>query len=109
MAGLLEIIGPTDRVEVLGEKPIEATGESDEDLFIAWLREVLFVTQTSGWMFRRAEIDALEADRVRGRLLGEPYDEARHQIDTEVKAVTYHALQVVQTADGWEATVVFDL
>ena len=35
---------------------------------------------------------------------GEPLDPARHALGADVKGVTLHRLQVVQTPKGWEAT-----
>ena len=40
-----------------------------------------------------------------GTAWGEPLDPARHALDHEVKAITYHGLRVEQTADGWLAEV----
>ena len=40
---------------------------------------------------------------------GEPMDPARHEMDHEVKAITYHGLRVEQTADGWVAEVIVDI
>jgi SHS2 domain-containing protein len=36
-------------------------------------------------------------------------DESRHEMDHEVKAITYHGLKVEQTADGWYAEVIVDI
>ncbi len=41
---------------------------------------------------------------------GEPMDPVRHTMDHEVKAITYHGLQVQQDADGtWHAEVIVDI
>jgi len=42
-------------------------------------------------------------------LLGEPLDPARHEVRTEVKAVTYHALAVARRDGGWAGRVILDL
>jgi len=39
----------------------------------------------------------------------EPYDKTRHPLRTELKAVTYHQLEVVREGDGWRARVIFDV
>jgi SHS2 domain-containing protein len=39
----------------------------------------------------------------------EPYDEARHPLRTELKAVTYHQLEAVREGDGWRGRVIFDV
>ena len=40
---------------------------------------------------------------------GEPLDPARHLLNNEVKAITYHELKVEQTGDGWFAEVIVDI
>jgi SHS2 domain-containing protein len=40
---------------------------------------------------------------------GEKIDPGRHEIKTEIKAVTYHGLYLRQTERGWEAQVIFDV
>ena len=42
-------------------------------------------------------------------LQGEPLDPARHPIDTEIKAVTYHQIAVEQVGGRWQARVIFDI
>jgi SHS2 domain-containing protein len=39
----------------------------------------------------------------------EPYDEVRHPLRTELKAVTWHQLEAVRDGDGWRARVIFDV
>jgi SHS2 domain-containing protein len=40
---------------------------------------------------------------------GEPIDPSRHQIDDEVKAITWHALKVEQEGEEWTADVIIDV
>jgi SHS2 domain-containing protein len=46
---------------------------------------------------------------LQGRAAGERIDPAKHELEADVKGVTLHRLQVVPTAEGWEATVVLDV
>ena len=39
----------------------------------------------------------------------EPYDGDRHPLRTELKAVTYHQLEVVREGDHWRGRVIFDV
>ncbi len=39
----------------------------------------------------------------------EPFDPARHEVRTELKAVTYHRLEAVREKEGWRASVIFDV
>ena len=40
---------------------------------------------------------------------GEPIDPDRHVVHTEIKAITFHGLDVQQTDDGWTVQVIYDL
>ena len=40
---------------------------------------------------------------------GEPIDLGRHEIDVEVKAITWHGFKVEKTPDGWLAEVIVDI
>jgi SHS2 domain-containing protein len=44
-----------------------------------------------------------------GAAWGEPLDRARHVLEHEVKAITYHGLRVEKIADGWLAEVIVDI
>jgi len=37
------------------------------------------------------------------------YCPGRHVLKHEIKAVTYHQIQVSETESGWEARVIFDV
>ena len=39
----------------------------------------------------------------------EPYDAARHPLRTELKAVTWHQLEVTRENGAWRARVIFDV
>jgi SHS2 domain-containing protein len=40
---------------------------------------------------------------------GERLDPARHQIFTEIKAVTFHGMRLERGEKGWEAQIIFDV
>lgn len=39
----------------------------------------------------------------------EPVDPKRHELDMEIKAITYHGLKVERDGDGWLAEVIVDI
>jgi SHS2 domain-containing protein len=40
---------------------------------------------------------------------GEPIDFLRHEIDTEIKAITWHELKIEHVADGFQAEIIVDI
>lgn len=77
-------------------------------LWLDWLNELLFIYESERLVLSDFEVrvDRRGLDAV---VRGEKVDMQRHQLDHEVKAITYHDLRVEQTADGWEAEVIVDI
>jgi len=95
-----------------GEKSsrdLAGSGNDNESLLYAWLAEILAVADAEQLVFRRADVTAIGSGRVRGTLYGEPFDKAKHNAGTYIKAVTYHQLKVEHTAGGWKARVYLDV
>ncbi len=63
-------------------------------------------SQGSSW----GQATASECEgKLVAELSGEPFDQRRHRLRQEVKAVTYHQLAVEPVLGGWRARVVFDI
>ena len=80
-----------------------------EALLVAWLNHLLYLYDIDGFLGRDFDIIDLTPERLTARARGEIYDPERHVSNTAVKAATYHRLEIAQTADGWQATVILDL
>jgi SHS2 domain-containing protein len=111
-----------DQVAVLAgfearrELTITVREAAPPDALRALLAEALFRFETEGFVAVGAEVDVDERGgaqkdlRVTARLWGENADKRRHTLSTEIKAVTYHRLEVSRTPGGdWRATVLFDV
>jgi SHS2 domain-containing protein len=83
-------------------------GADREYLLFDWLRELLYRFDSQHLLFSRFEARVGETG-LEGSAWGEPLDPARHALAHEVKAITYHALKVERTADGWLAEVIVDI
>lgn len=71
-----------------------------------WLGEVLFLASTEGFLVTDAALE-LAGSSLRGTMRGEPGATAR--LRSEIKAVTYHDLQLTRGPEGYRARVVFDV
>jgi SHS2 domain-containing protein len=94
-------------------RPIEETsvsveGTEPEDLLHDWLAELLYVFDTERLVPAEFKLRLTDTG-LSATLLGEPLDPARHTVDAEVKAITYHGLTVRQEEGGWLAEVIVDL
>jgi len=93
--------------------PVETrrrTLEADdrEGLLVAWLNDLLLLLNADA--FVPGEVHVLECTDTRlvADVAGEPVDPARHRFRLDVKAATYHQLEIARD-DGWTARVIFDV
>lgn len=112
--GLRQIVTACSYIEPRTELPVEVQGEDREELMVNWLSELLFLLESRRLLPAAFEIDTLEIDtpgdcRLRARVAGEEFDPLRHYLEREIKAVTYHRIEVEPTATGWRAQVYVDL
>jgi SHS2 domain-containing protein len=92
------------------ETPVELRieGSNPEELLVDWLAEIVYRFSADHMVFSRWEISRHDGP-ILARAWGEAVAPSRHQIDTEIKAVTYHRLKVEQREGRWLAEVIVDL
>ena len=108
-AGMFSIMTDLEAVEPRLSFDVEATGNDLESLLVAWLNELLFIYDVKKVFLRSFEIKSFEEGRLKAGVRGEEIDPARHPLKTEVKAVTYHMLDVRQSDGGYVTRVVYDI
>ncbi len=107
--GLFAMIVPDlDSVELRESLTLEVAGEANELLLFDWLNELLYVYETRRVLLAGFDVK-VDADGLQATVRGEPIDAARHVLDHEVKAITYHGLKLVHHADGWLGEVIVDI
>ena len=91
------------------ERRINLGGESLDRLMVDWLSELLYLHDVENLLFKGFDVESVGEDGLRAIVKGEPFLEGVHVIKTEVKAVTYHQIEVRQENGRWRAQVIFDL
>jgi SHS2 domain-containing protein len=104
------IVENPDAVEPRERITIALAAENVEGLFVDWLGELIYRFEIDHLLLPDCVVRLSEDTlQLEAECHGERADWTRHHPDNELKAVTYHQLRVARTADGWEATVVFDI
>ena len=106
---VFDIITDLGRVEARETRRILVEGDSREDLFINFLREVLYLYNGERWLLKGLRVTSVGERVLEAEALGEPFDGQKHEICKEIKAVTYHQAEIRETPDGWTARVIFDV
>lgn len=89
--------------------PIAVEGADREDLLVNVLRDVLYLFNGKKVLLKKLLIEEMDDRHLRGTMRGEPFDPVRHRLKREIKAVTYHGVEVRQRPGGWRAKVIFDV
>ncbi len=88
------------------ETDIRVTGEDDEDRLFSFLAEMLFIEDADNLILKEFQV-SFDGDDVVCHAKGETLDRSRHRIKSEVKAVTYHMMEIDRETPS--VTVLFDV
>ena len=99
---------------IMPHEVVEITLENaDRDLLLfEFLNELIFFKDARRLLLRTETVNITTANdlfTLHARLSGEVPDPIRHRLKVDVKAVTLHRFILMQTAEGWRATVVLDI
>ena len=97
-----------DAVRAIEQRHYQIAGEQDDYLLFDWLSELLYTFETEHLLLSQFEVE-LGRTGLRATCRGEPIDRARHEMDHEIKAITYHGLKVGPSGDGWMAEIIVDI
>lgn len=107
--GLFDVMVSADSLRPRRTLSLKVDGADWPDLLVNWLRELLYLWSGKGFLVHSVHIHDIAADRIAADVAVDLYDPARHAIDCEIKAVTYHQVAVDRTSAGWEAKIIFDV
>ena len=91
------------------ERKIEIEGRDKTDLLVKWLKGVLSLYQIEYFLSNEFKILKLENNKISAMIKGEMFNDSRHEIKNDIKAVTYHQAEVVKTDTGYRVTVIMDV
>jgi SHS2 domain-containing protein len=91
---------PTDVERQLAVDSIDA-----ESLLVDWLSELAYWAEMEGLVFKEFELQEVSSTHLEAVSRGGQAPE----LTKHIKAVTYHNLDIVETENGLETTVVFDV
>jgi SHS2 domain-containing protein len=103
------LIADVDDVESDISIPIEIDAEDIDALMVAWLSELNYRHQVDGLVFSRFQVAQISDSSLLGTAIGEGISRGRPRVFGEIKAVTYHDLQVGCDGDRCRARVIFDI
>jgi SHS2 domain-containing protein len=104
---MFDIITDESTIDSIGEYDIQLEAPDLEQLLVDWLSKLLFLNDAENLVFGKFQV-TIDANRLSARVFGEKYNKKKHKMGVEIKAVTYHMLQV-QKKDPMFVQVLFDI
>jgi len=102
-----DLLTPLEGVEEKERIEFEVEDDIREEVVHSVLSELLFRFDTHGFVGKKCRIRK-EGDTWKISLSGEKFDPERHSPGFDIKAVTYHMLEVRENG-GCEISVIFDI
>jgi SHS2 domain-containing protein len=117
--GLADVICSRSQIRPAAARKLDVEAQDPEALAVDFLSRVLYIFAVDRFLLAEASVKVLSGGpgapggggrtAISAELAGETYDPARHEIRTEVKAVTYHQLKIAPEAGRWVGRVILDL
>ena len=101
---MFEILAEAPAPSPSGSDPFPVAGAEPAEELRDFLSELLYRFSADRRMYVRFSTAPGRVDAD-----WEPYDPVRHPLRTELKAVTYHQLEVGREGDLWKGRVIFDV
>ncbi len=109
-AGMESLMVAPAQIEARVSREVTAEGHDLVSLLVSWLNKLIFLFDTEYLLLKRFEISDFTSTHLRATVSGEPYDAARHDLSSAIKAVTWHEACVKESgAEGYKARVIFDI
>jgi SHS2 domain-containing protein len=106
---LFDLLTDLNRVREILSYDLRVEAADREELLVRWLSELLFLSESRGYLFKNFSFSHLDQTSLRAEARGETFDPSRHEFKTEIKAVTYHQVEVREKDGKWGARVIFDI
>lgn len=107
------LVEDPDAVRPQVEERVDVEAASLEELLVAFLNELISLSDTRRIVFGRFEVEISGGPsspfRLTCRALGESIDPERHEFTVVPKGATYTALRVARDGDRWVAQCVVDV
>ena len=105
---IFNIISDTSEIDAVNTIEFEIDSEDDVSLLYDYLEELLFYHETEFMLFSEFHVKIDENLHLKAEIKGEEINWDKHERKTEIKAITFHKMEVNKT-DHVELQAIVDL
>lgn len=112
--GMYSLLADLDSVPLSERRKVTVEGASLEGLLVAWLNELVYLTERDRLIFSRFTIDSIQPPPAPdpgglGHLRATAEGGRTQELRKYIKAVTYHGLSIKEQDGLYVAEIVFDV
>jgi len=106
--GMFSIITDISKVEGKKKRKLEIKSENLESLLVNFLSELIYLHEVHNELFRDFDVEIIDDDLItlKATAKGEKINLEKHDMDTAVKAVSYHEISIDPKGD---IKIIFDI
>ena len=105
---IFNIISDTSNIEPEREITFKIRSEDEISLLYDYLEELLFYHEVEFMLFSEFHVEIDDELKLKATIKGEDIDWTKHERKTEIKAITFHKMDVKKQSD-WQLQVIVDL
>jgi SHS2 domain-containing protein len=105
LKGMFEACKPIVENDSIISREVKIRSESLESLLYDFLSEALYLSDVNNETYFEVNFEKLTENELVCKIKGKKIK----GFETEIKAVTWHDLEIKKTEKGWEATILFDI
>lgn len=108
----LNLITDIEKIETRITKEINITSEDEYGLLYDWITELLILLDSENFMASQYNITVTQNKNehtIQGQITGDNYDTNKYNYKTEVKAITYHEMNIEESEKNIKIKFIVDL
>lgn len=109
---MFEVMTDTAQIKPTTKREVMVESEDKKALLYDWLSELLFLHDYEGRVFSKFSVNIIpegpESFRLQGEVWGEEFHQGTHEVRDEVKAVTFHLMEITEDESGCTLQVILD-
>lgn len=105
---IFNIISDTSNIDAVREISFKVRSEDEISLLYDYLEELLFYHEIEFMLFSEFHVEIDDNLQLKATIKGEPIDWDKHERKSEIKAITFHKMDVRKT-DRFELQAIVDL
>lgn len=105
---IFNIISDTSDIKAEREITFKIRSEDEISLLYDYLEELLFYHEVEFMLFSEFHVEIDDELKLKATIKGEDIDWTKHERKTEIKAITFHKMDVKKQS-GWQLQAIVDL